>query len=804
MRALFLLALCSFAAPAANTLYNIETYAGTSWSGDGKAATAAVLVQPSGIAMDGAGNVYFADAGDHRIRRVGADGVIATVAGTGMAGRRETQLNSPYGIALDTAGRLYVADLGNALVRRVGPDGTLMTVAGGGRERPAPGKTLKAADALLNQPRDVAVDRSGNVFIADFGAHMVYMVTTDGMLLVLAGTGEAGAPAPISPAAQAKLAYPAALAIDSAGILYVADSGNRRVRRLVQGLLLTLTDKDGKEVEFGTPTGLAFDTMGRLYVADGATRTTVVTPTGELMSVGIGGTSVAIGRGLELYAASERQVLRLNGAAAEVFAGSRSGPGAGDGTNKQEWRFTSPSAIVRDNLGYVYIADTGNGRIRRITPSGELSTLTTRLAAPVSLAFDSKGTLHAGDRASGGVFSVDALGQTRLIAIAESRPMNPAAIAFDSGDNLLIADAANHLIRKTAPDGSMTVLAGGGANTADGPALFAKLASPAGVAVGPKGEVWFAEAGSGRVRLVADGSVTSVASTDLKEPRGVHLTPEGDLVVADRGRHRVFRISPSGEWQPLAGTGDPGFAGDGGPGLAALLNEPSDVAVLPDGGLLALDTGNNRIRLLKPSESQASSPGEVVTGVEVLHAATSRSQAVAPGQIVILKSPSFREDPRITVGGVAASVLDRAQGRLIVQLPAPIPEGRAEVSVSDAAKAAITIVARAPGLFTLGGGAGQAIATNDNGQTNSAASPAARGSIVSFFLTGEGVQVDTVTASIAGYDCEVVWSGAAPGWPGLYQINVRTPAGFAPSGVQPVVITVNGVATQPGVTIVTR
>jgi uncharacterized protein (TIGR03437 family) len=820
VRAISVLLLCSFAASAVNTLYNIETLAGTIFTGDGKAATAAVLVQPTGIAVDPAGNVYFADAGDHRVRRVGPDGIVQTVAGTGVAGMRgdggparQAQLNAPYGITLDAAGSLYIADLGNACIRKLGPEGTLTTIAGGGVDRPAPGTILKATQALLFQPRDVAVDRAGNLFIADFGAHMIYQVTRDGMLFVLAGTGAPG-PAPQAvPVSVAGFSHPAAVAVDASGVLYIADSGNRRVRRLMLGFVFTVCDKDGKDVELMTPTGLAIDSLGRLYIADGASRTTVVTPAAELLSIGIGGLSVAVGPGLEVLMASERQILRLTGAVPVTLAGNRSGPGAGDGFNSNEWRFTSPSSVTRDDYGYLYVADTGNGRVRRLTPAGELTTVTTKLNAPVSVAFDSRGRLHVGDRTSGGVYTVDIAGQVRVLALADGRPMDPAALAFDSSDNLLIADTASQVIRKVTPAGAMSVIAGGGNETNDGPALLARLASPAGVAVDAQGDIWFTEAGTARLRRLSGGSITTLTGPQLKEPRGLRVAPDGTLLVADRGLHRVMRVSRSGEWAPVAGSGDQGWSGDGGAALAAVLNGPMDVVPMADGKLVIADSGNHRLRRLTPAATEieppvTQPPEPLAAPVEVLHAATLRAGPVAAGQLIILQKAAFPDAPQVFFGELPALVLNQAAGRLTVQVPPGLKEGASELSVmagsAAAAKALLTVAPEAPGILTDAEGTGQALATNETGETNGAAAPAARGSVITLYLTGEGARPDTITARIGGYPAEVIWSGPAPGWPGLFQLNVRTPGGFSPSGIVQVVVTVNGASTQPGVTVVSR
>jgi uncharacterized protein (TIGR03437 family) len=194
--------------------------------------------------------------------------------------------------------------------------------------------------------------------------------------------------------------------------------------------------------------------------------------------------------------------------------------------------------------------------------------------------------------------------------------------------------------------------------------------------------------------------------------------------------------------------------------------------------------------------------------MEAVHAATLRTEPVAPGQIVFLQKIVFPQDARILFGDVAAPILQRSQDRLSVQVPASLRDGPAEVSVTAGStvisKAALTITRLAPGLLTLGDGTGQAVAANETGEANNAASPAARGSIVTLYLTGEGTQQNSVRVQIGGSAADVVWAGTAPGWPGLYQVNVRTPGGFSPSGVVPVTVTINGVSSQSGVTIVSR
>ena len=206
------------AAPA--TSYVIQTVAGANNSGDGGSALLAALDQPEGIAVDNGGNIYVADAADNRVRKIAPDGSIQTFAGTGAAGfagdggpATAAQLNQPYGLALDRAGNLYIADLGNARVRKVTIDGAIYTVAGGGAFPAAnQGQGGPATVAQLVEPRNVTLDASGALYISDFGAHQVYSVAGDGTLTLVAGSGVAGFSGDGASALLGQLNAPAGLA----------------------------------------------------------------------------------------------------------------------------------------------------------------------------------------------------------------------------------------------------------------------------------------------------------------------------------------------------------------------------------------------------------------------------------------------------------------------------------------------------------------------------------------------------------------------------------------------------------------
>src|SRR5579883_752477 len=172
----------------AQPAYRIDSIAGSSLPGDGGLATAAQLGNIQGVAIDQSGNLYLSDTDNHRVRKVSPAGVITTIAGTGSAGfsgdggpAAAAQLNLPYGLAADLSGNVYVADLGNNRVRRIAPDGTMSTIAGGG-----PAVSVNEGDPAVNSqlltPRNVAVDAAGNLFISEFTGHRVRKITTDGRI----------------------------------------------------------------------------------------------------------------------------------------------------------------------------------------------------------------------------------------------------------------------------------------------------------------------------------------------------------------------------------------------------------------------------------------------------------------------------------------------------------------------------------------------------------------------------------------------------------------------------------------------
>ncbi|EGX58200.1 hypothetical protein SZN_18986 [Streptomyces zinciresistens K42] len=266
----------------------ITTVAGTGaagFRGDGGPAVAAQLNGPREVAVDGAGAVYIADSNNHRIRKVTPDGKISTVAGTGAGGFRgdggpatAAQLNLPLGVTVDGAGVLHVADYYNHRIRRITADGVISTVAGTGAAG-FRGDGGPAATAQLNGPHGVALNAAGDLCIADLQNHRVRKVTADGVISTVAGTGAAGFGGDGGPAAAARLNSPVGVALDSAGTLYICDYGNHRVRKMTaDGVISTVAGTgaagyggDGgpaASAQLNGPRKVAVDCVDSLYFTD--------------------------------------------------------------------------------------------------------------------------------------------------------------------------------------------------------------------------------------------------------------------------------------------------------------------------------------------------------------------------------------------------------------------------------------------------------------------------------------------------------------------------------------------------------
>lgn len=294
----------------------ISTFAGTGTagnSGDGGAATAAALNSPSAVAADPAGNIYITDRGNHTIRKVDVSGTISRFAGTGVAGysgdgdsARLCTLNQPEGIAVDGSGNLYIADASNQVVRKVdAASGFISTVAGMG----APGYSGDGGPALmakLYEPVGVAIDAAGNLYVADLINNRIRKVSASGIITTFAGTGEAGDIGDGGPAMAARLRFPSSVSVSDMGKVYIADQGNYNVRIVnTDGIISRIagtstsgyTGDGGMAIDakLGSPKAIFADGWGKLYIADHANHAVrVVSASVGVSAVSSGNTQLTV------------------------------------------------------------------------------------------------------------------------------------------------------------------------------------------------------------------------------------------------------------------------------------------------------------------------------------------------------------------------------------------------------------------------------------------------------------------------------------------------------------------------------
>jgi len=331
----------------------ITTVAGNGtpgYSGDGGAATNAELRSAFGVTADATGNLFIVDGANQRIREVGTNGIITTVAGNGTAGyagdggtATNARLDLPYGVAVDAFGDLFIADTDNNRIREVTTNGVITTVAGNGGEGFS-GDGGAATNAELNHAAGVAVDSAGDLFIADEYNARIREVGTNGNITTVAGTGHWGYSGDGGAATNAEFNYATGVAVDSAGNLFIADSGNNRIRRVDPNGIITTVAGNGTRGYSGdggaatnarltNPSGVAVDAFGDLFIADtGNDHVREVTVNGVITTVAGNGT-----------------------------------PGySGDGGTATNARLLAPSGAAVDAFGDLFIADSGNSRVREV------------------------------------------------------------------------------------------------------------------------------------------------------------------------------------------------------------------------------------------------------------------------------------------------------------------------------------------------------------------------------------------------------------------------------------------------------
>ena len=496
------------------------------YMGDGGLGTSAEVNQPTGAALDAAGNLFFSDSGNNVVREINAaTGIITTIAGNGTAGfsgdggsPTAAMLNNPKGLNFDSAtGNLYIVDSSNFRVRVVsGLGGTpvINTFAGNGSPTTT-GDGGSALAASIGVPRNVLIS-GDTVYLSQAGISRIRQISiSTGIITPVAGSIN-GYDGEGNPPASAEFQAPTGMMLDSKGNLLIIDSGNDRVRKIstaASGINLSTTTVKtiaGGYVGDGglpingclnSPESISFDSSGNYLIAD----------TGRVRSVNSAGTVISTVAGTGVFGYT------------------------GDNGVATVATMTFPLGVVRDVSGNAYIADNGNFAIRKVDTTGTITTFWTDPSALdlTALTTDATGNIYSVDRGacvvrqitSGGVATVvagvlNSCGYNSDGISATTAQLNhPNGIALDAAGNLYIGDAANNRVRMvTLATGLISTLAGTGTcnfSGDGGPATSATLCNPAGVAVDPVGRVFIADYTNFRVRVIENGNISTYAGTGI-------------------------------------------------------------------------------------------------------------------------------------------------------------------------------------------------------------------------------------------------------------------------------------------------
>ena len=769
--------------------YTVSTFAGSQLGPHNIPGISAGLGPVRGVAVDAAGNVFMSLYLYNSVVRLDATTRILTlVAGNGTYGfsgdngpATSAQLFAPRGIAVDKAGNLYIADSLNHRVRKVS-GGVITTVAGNGASGFS-GDNGPATNAELNDPLDVTVDSTANVYIADTNNGRIRKVS-GGLITTVAGNGTCCFSGDGGEAANAQLSVPSGIAVDSVGNIYIADTGNLRIRKVANGTIITLAGNGTPG--FGGDNGPANSAQfGAYFSYDEDPNTYTVGPTG-----------VAVDFAGNVYIAdtNNNRIRKVSNGVITTMAGTGSAGFTGDGGEAAKSPLLEPYSVAVDSAGNLYIADTFNYRLRKVS-NGVIATL----AGDGELRF-------GGDNGPAG----------------GAQLYEPYGVAVDSAGNVYIADTLNNRVRKVS-NGIITTVAGDGTpgfSGDGGPATSAQLSTPIGLAVDSAGNLYIADVNNYRIRKVSNGVITTVPGTIGFTPYAVAVDPAGALYIATG---RILKVSNGVVSTPVGNAfgssiavdadGDIYFADSNilgrasglirkfsngvittvaggnavtvdGAGNVYISDEALNLIRKISGGVItvvpvspALSVRSRQIaadsaghiycedasftQILVLTQTGSAAPSSVFVDT-VTNGASNLPLPIAPGEIVILtgsglgpvqlvsahpRSDGFYDTQlagtSVLFNGIPAPILYTSATQVAAVVPYAVTGAGAQLTVTYQGQAAppptVAVADSAPGLFTADStGNGQAAAVNENGSINSASTPASIGSVISLFATGEG------------------------------------------------------------------
>ena len=562
-------------------------------------------------------------------------------------------------------------------------------------------------------------------------------------------------------------------------------------------------------------------------------------------------------------------VLWCGAASAQQFtittvAGNGTGGFSGDNGAAPSAQLLSPNAIALDSSGKLYIVDTGNQRVR-VVAGGTISTLagtgtpgfagdgkaatSAQLNGPGGVAADSSGNVYIADSAnhvvrkitSGGTISTFAGSGGNAGFGGDTGPatsallFNPIGLAIDKSGNVYIADSGNNLIRQVVGANINTVVGGA--------ATVLQLNHPTGIALDSKGVLYIADTGNRRIVRFANGTATPFAGNGLtkfsgdngpatlagiNDPTGVCVDAAGSVYITDTFNNRIRRVTSDGIITTVAGNGFTGFAGDGGRALNASLSFPRAVIADSSGNIYVADTNNDAIRVLQ-AQAPAIFAGGVVNAGSFNAPISGGALATVFGSNFAGSNVSASLPLPTTLGGVSVTVNGRSapllfvnSGQVNFQVPWETATGKANVVVTNGLTsntATVNVGTAAPGLFILPGG--QAIVQNQDFSLNGPNNPAKTGSTIVVYLTGSGPvnppvatgalsplspvasATSQTSATIGPSSASVAFAGLTPGFVGLLQMNLVVPASLS-SGDYPLTVSINGEASNSGTISVSK
>ena len=556
--------------------YTIQTIAGSGWD---IPALVANLSSIQGVALDGAGNVFMALSGYSVVVKLDASGKLSLVAGNGTQGfsgdggpATLAQLGSPTGVAVDSTGNVYIADTMSDRIRMVS-NGIITTIAGNGTVG-FTGDNGPATDAELGffagAGGALASDSTGNIY---FGDNNRIRKISHGVISTIAGGGFSYSDN--IPATSAAFAV-TGIAVDAAGYLYFSDPCANRIRKVSNGIITTLAGN-------GVPNFFACAT-GAAGVNGAATSVSLDGPAG--VAVDTAG-NVYFMEGMQASGGFPARARKVSNGIITTVAGGSTGPPVGtpisDNIPATTALLSAIGSIAVDTAGSLYIPDfywlpdtfqntvglsgaIQDGRLRKVS-NGIITTIA-----------GSFGVTPPGIGAIGAQLNL------------------PAGLALDNTGTLYIADSGNNIVRAVS-NGNITTIAGTrilGYQGDGGPAIYANLWSPQAVALDTAGNVYIGDTGNGNIREISRGTISTAAAA-VGGAFGLALDAAGNLYFADETGNTINELS-NGVVTTIAGDGTLGFGGDNGPAASAQLAGPSGIALDGEGNIFFADTGNQRVR----------------------------------------------------------------------------------------------------------------------------------------------------------------------------------------------------------------